>query len=769
MAIWPFGRRGKRHTTQVDADAPTDVARHSFDEGRLARKPSRKQSKRRKNRHSQPVDDFPANLSHISTPLAQPSHYSSSGFQSERNRPAKASSFHASSTANPEQPPPSRNPSLRKPKRNESPARLKKRLSKRKAYEIAREREVRLMASMPIDIPRRATTALPGDPMQIDGQRVNSAQSRRFDRHRSEVSLSVQDSAASSVSDCSDTYTFKVNGFAAWTPRPVIRYVEAPRTTYSRSQKSPEPADRRAKSPTLEISDEDLRSQKRIDELANGLDAGTLRELMDRDRRRRERQQVKDQEKLVRKLERNAQKMQKSSQAQEGETKDLPEGESGRSSTQTQTDSKPTTEETEAFLSGETEGSWLRDTSRDVARNGRESPESVHVVGNIDDRSIRERKAAQRLSFGPSQDMAMSRSTLATSFSPSRREVHSPDSYQLYGMTRESVSDLSRNVGSERRLSDQSGGHVNPITSIFRRGSSRLKRRYRERFPNRSPPPANVSHESFFRVNTQTQPQPPVPYVPPKTLLGSNSFKRSQSKFTEHFGDEPLSPPDSRLQSPDIPEDGLLVEDQVPDLQSKSYYPIPGSGADDQDGAKNRQHSWVGDSVEDDSENLPLSQSLASVDSEGSWMSGQFLRRISQKQPNSARQSLKSARIRTDEGLEKSPRGDEISGDTQFIAFGAFPGEASADSSNTADDQDKDIIAPPQPDPSAETWHEDVAKRPVLVNPVVRPKSTEGLLKNVRSLSPISAEEEFSPIEEHSAEILFPADDDTAANTPAHR
>ncbi|KAL4943260.1 hypothetical protein BDV06DRAFT_211207 [Aspergillus oleicola] len=773
MAIWPFGRKGKRHTVQVDStDTRGDITmsqdpRHSFDEATLGRKPSRKQSKRRKNRYSQPVDVFPANLNNASA-TSQHNQYSSSLFE-HNNRQVRAQTFHPSSAPN-TQSQLARTPSLRKPQRNnENRATLKKRLSKRKAYKIAREREIRMMSSMPIDIPRRSTTPSHGDPMQIDHRRNNSAQSRRIDRHRSDVSLSLQDSGASSLSDYSETYTFKVNGFAAWTPRPVIRYVETPRTTYSRHQKSPEPADRRNKSPTLglEVSDEDLRTKRRIDELANDLDAGTLRELMDRDRRRRERQQVKDQEKLVRRLQRNAQNVPKSGPRPRSPlvTDDSTKEESaqrGRSDHPTQ--SQPTTQETEAFLSGETEGSWLRDNSRAPARDAHESQESVHVIGNIDDRSIRERKAGNRFSFGPSQqDMTMSRSTLSASIAPSRQGVQSPDSSQLYGTTRESASDVSRNIGSERRLSDHSG-HVNPITSIIRRGSSRLKRSYRERFPNRSPPPQkNVSHESFFKVHTKQTPAP-APYVPPKVLLGPSSFKRSQSKFTEHFGDEPLSPPDSRLQSPDIHENEPLAEDQVPDLHSGSYYPIPGT-----EGAKNnRHHSWA-ESVEEDPENLPLSQSLASVDSEGSWMSGHFLRRISQRQPNSAQHSLSSSRNRTEEGLEKSAK-DENS-DAQFTAFGAYPGD-SADGSNAHVEQGKNQdngSATPQPQASGETWREDVAKRPVLVNPLVRPQSTAGLVTTVAALSPISAEEESSPVEDHSAQAFFPADDDTATNTQAHR
>ncbi|KAL2862328.1 uncharacterized protein BJX67DRAFT_297927 [Aspergillus lucknowensis] len=765
MAIWPFGRRGKRHTMQLDTDPRGDVVlshdgRHSLDEGKLGRKPSRKQSKRRKNRHSQPVDDYPTNYP------------PSSASQTELNRPVKAVS-HSYTAPNLGSQTLSRKPSLQTPKRNESPAVLKKRLSKRKAYEIAREREIRLMASTPIDIPRRATTPLPGDPMQIDSRRTHSALSRHFDRHRSNISLSIQESAHSSVSDFAEAYTFKVNGFAAWTPRPVIRYVEAsPRTTSSRNnQRTPEPADRRTTSPTLELSEENLRSKKRIDELADDLDAGALRELMERDRRRRGRKEIEDHEKLLRKLQRTAHKQPKSGttntspKAPRVGTKNPSEDQRNDARPENRPESQPephaTSQETEeAFLADEPQGSWLRGGSRDGEADCRESPESVHVVGNIDDSSIREQKAGQRLSFGPSQDMAMSQSTLSASLSPSRHGLSSQASSQFYRMARESASDLSRGVDSERRLSDVSGRRVSTITSIFRRGSSRLKRSYRERFPDRSPPPLNnVSNESFFKVNTQ--PQPAAPYTPPKVLLGPSSFKRSQSKFTEHFGDEPLSPPDSRIQSPDIPDDEPVAGDRVPDLQSGSYYPIPGAGTD---GPKNRHHSLAGGSLEDDPDNVPLSQSLASIDSEGSWMSGQFLRRISQKPVNSARQSLNSSRMKTDEGVEKSSKSDDDSADTQYVAFGPFPGETKGESSNATD---KDVASPHQPVQVEETWHEDIAKRPVLVTPPVRPKSTEGLLNNVRSLSPISAEEQFSPIEGHSTEILFSTAHDTTNHTQA--
>lgn len=48
-----------------------------------------------------------------------------------------------------------------------------------------------------------------------------------------------------------------------------------------------------------------------------------------------------------------------------------------------------------------------------------------------------------------------------------------------------------------------------------------------------------------------------------------------------------------------------------------------------------------------------------------------------------------------------------------------------------------------------ETWHHvEVARRPVVVTPTVRPRSTQGALKSIPSLSPISAEEDYISAEE---------------------
>ncbi|KAB8205266.1 hypothetical protein P875_00053577 [Aspergillus parasiticus SU-1] len=785
MAIWPFGRKNKRHTVQLDTVAAADVhipqgPRLSLDDAKLGRKPSRKKSKRQKNRHLQPADDLSGPVQDAPPLSSQPTPYPPTS-HSEQVKGARGSSartgltqdgYMSRTTVGQYQPSLSRNASLRRQNRSENgPAVLKKKLSKRKAYEIAREREIRLMSSSPIDIPRRSTT-LPGEQGSAYTRRGPRAQSRRSDRHFSDVSLPLRDSA-SSLSDYSESCTFKVNGFAAWTPRPVIRYVEAPRVPTARSLKPSEASTRRETATAVSVSEDNLRSKKRVDNLADDLDAGALRELLERDRRRRERKKSEEYEKLQRKLQRAAERQRLEEIASgthdhQGESQDMAETQRGRSSADYPAESRECIAEDASGLNetrynapGVSTGSWLRGLSKDTERSDRQSFESVHVIGNIDDSSIRERKLGMRRSFAPSHEMGMSRSTLSPSHSPTRREVYSPTSSQAYNLGRESTSDVSRTIDSERRLSDHSSGRVNTITSLFRRGSSRLKRRYRERFQDRgSEFSSNTSHESFFKVPTQSS--GPPPYVPPKTFLHSGAMKRSQSKFREHFGDEPLSPPDSRLQSPDIPEEPFEqseMEIEKSELHEKTQYPIPGSDSEPQDARGNRHYSWTGDSMEGDADNIPLSQSLASIDSEGSWMSGQFLRRISQRTSTPARPSLSSSRNRLDEEREEPPKEEEIPGNEQLVKFSTNHDEATR-ASHVLGEQDNDFEMVNAPEPTEETWHDEIAKRPVLVNPAVRPKSNEGLLNNVQSMCAISMEEEFSPIEEHPAEFYFETNDD---------
>ncbi|KAJ6005798.1 hypothetical protein N7451_003742 [Penicillium sp. IBT 35674x] len=694
MAIWPFGRsnKAKRHTIQVSPDEaatlqssiandPRAAAAAIGIEPTLGRKPSLRPSKRQNsNRLSRTGDE----VGSVHAGLGRSS--------SQRQRPTSFidhRSQMSSDRADPDGPqrPLSRTESLMRTKNQNGPNKLRRRLSKRKAHEIMREREIRMLSSTPIDIPRR--TGQPDYNMMDHRRRKTNGQ--RLNRYQSDVSLSIRDSAASSMSDLTDPYTFKVNAFAALTPRPV----------------------------NLTTSEEDLYySKRRVNELADSLDANTLRELMDRDRRRREKKQIDDQERLRRKLQAraDAQQAQEAREAEEA----VAAAAAARDLAAAEDHDVPAMEETvDADVDEE------RGVSKESDAAGAASiADSVPIIETTGDSSIPEPKLATRSSFAPSHEMGMSRTTLSPSHSSLRHGLSSPSHSQTFGVG--SNSDLS-----ERRLSDTSGRRGNTITHLFRRGSSRLKRRYREHFQEPATLDHNPSNESFYRIQTQSSPPPPS-LVPPRAFIPTGTVKRAQSKFTEHFGDEPMSPPDSRLQSPDIPEDvpeSSLEHDQDTFLQG----PTP-SASMDIINPRRRHHLSLAESFDAESDNVPLSQSLASIDSEGSWMSGQFFRRMHQKPSSPVRTNM-------------SPLGPANLDDPDVFVEARESLDSQGASSNVMGDPelDNEMVSPEAGNP-AEMWHSEVGRRPVVVNPVARPKSNQGMLRCIPSLSPISAEEDYSPV-----------------------
>ncbi|KAJ5587266.1 uncharacterized protein N7459_003031 [Penicillium hispanicum] len=721
MAIWPFGRKNKRHTIQVSA-AEATALQQSLDqeppavvpEPTLARKPSRRPSKRQNNGYLSRNGDGSGSIR--------------GSARASMHRPISSLDQRTSEAepdrADPDQPPQrplSRTGSLLRRQNQNGPKKLRRKLSKRKAHEIMREREIKMLSSTPIDIPRRQA------PMGSDyvlEHRRRRANGRRMDRYNSDISLSIRDSAASSMSDISDPYTYKVNAFAALTPRPVVRYVEAPRLPTSRSNNPPAPGRSADKDrlQALTMSEEDLYySRRRVNELADSLDAGALRELLDRDRRRREKKQVDDQEKLQRKLQQQAD----AQQAEEAQPAvDIPE-EVQPSVVVAETHEDAVVQKEEATHNPVEEP---QDKSKNAAAAGRDSLESVPATRNVDDGSMRGPKLAPRPSFAPSHDTGISRTTLSPSQSSLRQGISSASHSQTFGIG--STSDLS-----QRRPSDTSGRRGNTISSLFRRGSSRLKRRYRERFQESSPDVSNASHESFYKIQTQSSPPPPV-VIPPRAFVPTGTVKRSHSKFTEHFGEEPMSPPDSRLQSPDIPE-------QVPESSLENdqdtfiHDPVPTAGMDIVNPRRRHHQSWTG-SFDAESDNVPLSQSLASIDSEGSWMSGQFFRRMSQKPSSPARTNMRSFGADSLDGPADTLDEARDSIDSRGASSNVM-GEPEMEMDATAADANK----------PAEMWHHsEVGRRPIVVNPVARPKSTQGMLRSIPSLSPISAEEDQSPPEE---------------------
>lgn len=702
--------------------------------GFVARKPSRKRSKREKSHpRSAPSAESPS-----SRRAAPPTSPTSDPLPSSRSRPdvsltdpfsMSQEHFHAT-------------PMLQKRRSGSSKGTLKKRLSKRSARDLAREQEIRAMSSSP----------LPGREYHTwDVRRGRSALSRYTDRHASDYSLPVHDSARSSISECSDSYTYKVNALAVFAPRPVIRHADTSKYHVPRRQNPSANSMRKDKRPLLE--DDDAHSSERVAELADDMDASALRELLERDRRRKEKKRQEDQERLQRRLQRRAERQREAKRGQAGgrEQADVdPEDLRGRDRTETSTTSTAHRVQPEpgpqAGVSTDQSGSWLRGPSRDSeTRSNRLSEVSAHVIGNIDDRSIRAGKMGQ----------ASSKGAVSPSRSPVSQDRASISASQLPGGARESFSDLShlsRTGDSERRLSDYSGKRMASWTSFFRRG----KRDSSER--GRRPPSefSNASGESFSRAQHAAAVAPPA--IPERSFLRTGTVRRTQSKFTEHLGDYPISLPDSRMQSP-MPQGLETVPDMSPhpdqigggldeQMAAAIGHPSPVDtepGREDQ--GPSRPLSWEASSRGTGPDSNLLSQSLASIDSEGSWMSGRYLRQISQAAHTPpVRSSASFVKNRLDES-EEFQEGDNPSEDERQESRNSVSGlrasssavglENGGDASPTPDSAEKE---------TNETWHAGLARRPTLVRPRDRPKSKEGLLNDIQMMD-ASAEGDISPVE----------------------
>ena len=619
--------------------------------------------------------------------------------------------------------------------------------SKRKADDHAREQEIKAM-SAPIPIPKRG--AKYGEGMLVrDSKKIPSGMNRNFERPTSDVSLPIPESLHSSMSVASDQHGFKIRGFDALSPRPTIRYSENPRYGASPSALGPSrTSTRKDKQPA--VPEEEFKSRKRIDDLADDLDAGSLRELMERDRRRRERNRRSDQEKLQRKLERKAEKQrEESSGAQE---KDVEESVSqndvglgiGGASAEVAVESplvEPGREQ-----GTRTPESWLKDPSQEqvpmpdpfsdpITRQETSHLEEPTPIDEPEEPIVETAKAVR-----------LSQASMSPVTSPNTQANEPPNLSQFTHLDTGSTPDIPERAEPERRDSDTSGRFSNNWRSMFRRSGTRGERNSSDRGRQAPSEFSNTSRESFARQ------------MPP-TAFNSNRIPRArsgtpvQSRFREDLPELPMSPPDSRVQSPEVSSKAQLPrsEDIGPSavgVTTTSTAPLSDiHPAFREEVALSRHQSVRSAHSPDGPSSALLSQSLASVDSEGSWLTGRPVKRSSQ-QLNPFRESGSSLQKRLQElrGSEEELGIDEdahegvgpLTPGSDEVLGGARSGKSRqlVDSSDIAGDSDDDAMLGPTSGSNAQeqgTWHNAVGRHPTIVNQGTRARSREGLLNDFQA------------------------------------
>ena len=166
---------------------------------------------------------------------------------------------------------------------------------------------------MSIPLPQKRPAGTSGSMLRRENKKVKRPVNHHRSQPTSDVSLAAaEDSVHSSMSGGSDPRAFRVSALDMFSPRPTIRCSVGSQPYYTGTDTSP--VSNKTKNSTarrkLSLSREDMDSKRssRIDDLADELDAGALREILERDKRRRDKKRRAEEERARRRLERRAEK-----------------------------------------------------------------------------------------------------------------------------------------------------------------------------------------------------------------------------------------------------------------------------------------------------------------------------------------------------------------------------------------------------------------------------------------------------------------------------
>lgn len=624
---------------------------------------------------------------------------------------------------------------------------------------------------------KRPSTYSGSGPLRRDTKQVPGHLNRRLHRPSSQVSLPLPETIQESE-DFENQASFKIGILAALSPRPTLTYVANPRMSAGKQNAKIKPFIEQA------IEEEDAASKRRIDDLADDLDAGGLRELMERDRRRHERKKVADKERLHWKLQRKADRQREEELRGRQITDPLGVRVGPGLDGADRRDRKPldAQAETAGPRAAPAPSSPLEKVSDPFGDPESSRPRPVHHIRNPfeDEKDVdllHDPFAHEEDDDGPpvpvrsplrtvarTEVKSSQQPSVATTVSPPTSPVQRPIDHQSLsqasGLAREITPDTQEHAQSARRASDQSSQQLSSWTSFFRRGTRR-KTSAADRGRITPSEFSNTSRESFARK------QQPPPVVIPRTFRRSDSTgvpQRTMSKFREDLPEFPISPPDSRVQSPEAvmaPRTGMgqqtarqIRQSLSGTLDGRSVAASSSNPALDRGAAESQPSQAMDiDTVIGAPSGGGVSQSLASVDSEGSWLSGKPVKRLSGGLGHPLRQSQSSIPPQSLPGAFET-EADDIADDEYLNRLTPGPGtrrdstiSAGRKASSTIIDLEREQQESPVPEVPPvptnqshdETWHEGVGRQATVVRQPNRAKSREGLLKQFGEDSPGSA------------------------------
>lgn len=636
---------------------------------------------------------------------------------------------------------------------------MSRKLSKRRKNSNDREREAELKALRDFTPVRPATDAwTSGRPLKKDNRRVKSGGFAIVknpwgrEQHPSDVSLPLAESIHSSLSTDSEQVSYKVSTFDVLAPKPTLRRTTNPRCTRSQSITGTAPtrvdSQRRKVSSKSQIPEATLKAHKRVDDLANDLDASDLRELMERDKRRRERKREREQEKIQSKLARRAEKERRAVEKGRESPANLERGVLGRESVGLGIDA------TSAVVTS----SRRRQSGASPTKKSEKRPEDVAAAARANGADGETEEPQRPLDVFHRVDSIV----LEEATSPSKQDLEEPimppaqeQSPKVKGFLRSkksrSKSPLSVNAqsdisGTPRNASEASSRGPMSWTSFFKWGLG----------TKRSSGPSSFSNTSRDSMSTQppaqTQPISPfnVTFIPPGAAgRGTGAPKRTRSRFREDLPEHPLSTSDSGMQSPDFHAMPPVIKEQDSPAADAMPAPsppinIPGRRHDTPvfDDVRRTPSSLFRDGVQPSPE-PQQAMSLASIDSEGSWLTGRI--RSGRLSSQTKQRPVQMFEGPDDDMTDAGENADDSAG----IADDEYLNRVASRASNMvypaawAGHESTGELRPSSDEDDDPRWGAVSGKQPEVVrlSPAGRIKSREGLLNMVR---PVTAPDDNS-------------------------
>lgn len=765
MALWPFRRRSSRKRSRSGAalsDAeggpqptPNDTIRAGLKKRRT--EPARLDHSARTYSFSPSRNDTIRNERDLNKSQA-------------RERPGRPRKQEINKELNIEDSRPwDRTPTLHHDRNNGRSARPTR---KKKREEQSREAEIKAMSNFrPVRPATDQWTA--GRPMTKDLRRAKTAGLGRHGASRaSDVSLPVPGSIHSSLSSDSEFGSYKVSALDVLAPRPTLRYAQNSRWATSQMITPHRSGSQKKRLIDREpIPEETFKSHSRIDSLADDLDASDLRELMERDNRRREQKKLKERTRTERRLnEKIEQQKAEELEAKKSGTpppENFERGVMGRElvglgiepASAVVTSSKPRRS---------VDSEAMPDT--DIGDDGeltKKPPEAFHRTDPInseqytpmEEDSRKDTASMRRLSEDQGEPSPGTRfSGILRSVKSRSKSTLRSDRDKMVSPPPDTINEEDVPCSSPHYSEHTDKGGRFSFKSLLGFGGKRQKHLEPSSFSNTS---REEMQAAATQAKTQTQTLAKLQgddslntsqintanYMARKS--SSSVPKRTLSRFREDLPELPISPPSSRVQSPDAePPMPILTEQQIRELDhlhtAAARYDTPTSGPRSIEARytpSSMERAYVSPSPE-----AQMSMSMASIDSEGSWLSGNAarkaairnsIRRANQREQTDAitdsptHSTEEDLTITEDEYLSRLTPSREPSND--ILGRRSGEGRPSSDEEDLVDDEDMKWGA--------------VGSHPQFVNHRYTMKSVKGLL-DIESENEDSESSPISPSSE---------------------